>query len=71
MVYSPNYLYPLTQHYAENNGGAPRYHINNDEKFTGNNQMTFSRNVNRLRQETQQLANIHKKLIERYITENK
>lgn len=71
MVYSPNYLYPLKQHYAENNGGAPRYHINNDEKFTGNNQMTFSRNVNKLRQETQQLANIHKKLIERYITENK
>ena len=68
MVYHPNYLYPLRNHYAENLGGQPRYNINNDLRFTGNNNNNvFSNNVNKLRSETQALANQHKDLIDKFI----
>ena len=67
MVYHPNYLYPLRNHYAENLGGQPRYTINNDLHFTGNNNRIFSNNVNKLRSETQALANQHKDLIAKFI----
>ena len=67
MVYQPKYLYPLRNHYAQNNGGQPRYDINNNPNFTGKTQMTFGMNVNKLRQDTQKLANQHKLLIEKYI----
>tara|TARA_Y100000996_G_scaffold373028_1_gene322301 strand:- start:230 stop:997 length:768 start_codon:yes stop_codon:yes gene_type:complete len=68
MVYYPEYLYPLQNHYAENKGGPPRYDINNDPKFTNN--MMFANNVNSLRNDTLNLANQHKKLIEKYIKNN-
>ena len=29
-VYRPNYFYPLRQHFCSNEGGEPRYMINND-----------------------------------------
>tara|TARA_B110001452_G_scaffold265957_1_gene271687 strand:+ start:2283 stop:3050 length:768 start_codon:yes stop_codon:yes gene_type:complete len=67
MVYHPKYLYPLHNHLSINNGGQPRYDINNNPNFTGKTQMTFGMNVNKLRQEAQQLANQHKKLIETYL----
>lgn len=70
MVYSPGYLYPLKNHYAENNGGQPRYNINNDIAFTGNNQAIFSNNVNRLRNITYNLANVHKQVLEKYVKMN-
>ena len=71
MVYHPNYLYPLHNHFAENNGGKPRYDINNDPKFVGNNTETFSKNVSKLRQETQDMANRHKILIMKYLNRQK
>ena len=67
LVYSPNYLYPLNDHYASNNGGNPRYDINNDPNFTGNNNAIFSNNLNKLRLETKILADTHKQLIQKYI----
>jgi hypothetical protein len=67
LVYSPNYLYPLNNHYAVNNGVKPRYDINNDPNFVGNNQDAFSNNLNNLRLETKILADTHKKIIEDYI----
>jgi len=67
MVYYPNYLYPLQNHYAENKGGPPRYDINNDPKFAGKSNMIFANNVNTLRNDTLNMANKHKKLIEDYI----
>ena len=70
MVYHPKYLYPLYNHTAVNMGGQPRYVINNDGKFRGFNQMTFANNVNKLRKKTQDLANNHKLLIEKYIKHN-
>jgi hypothetical protein len=70
MVYYPNFLYPLQNHYAENNGGQPRYEINNNPNFTGNNQEIFTRNINKLRLTTQNLANKHKNLINLYINKS-
>jgi hypothetical protein len=67
IVYSPNYLYPLNNHYAANNGGKPRYNINNNPNFIGNNADTFNNNVNKLRNDTKILADTHKQLIQRYI----
>jgi hypothetical protein len=67
LVYSPDYLYPLINHYASNNGGKPRYDINNDPNFIGNSQGVFSNNLNKLRFETKILADKHKTLIEEYI----
>ena len=66
IVYHPNYLYPLKNHFAENKGGQPRYKINNDNNFALNNLM-FKNNVQKLRKDTQILANKHKKLIENYL----
>jgi len=66
MVYHPNYLYPLKNHYAENKGGAPRYKINNDDNFALNN-MIFKKKLEQLRKDTEILANKHKKLIENYL----
>ena len=75
MVYHPKYIYPLHNHFAANNGGAPRYDINNDPNFNGNNmpmvgQKIFSHNVMKLRLETQELANKHKSLIKKYLESN-
>jgi hypothetical protein len=67
MVYSPDYIYPLSKHYAENSGGNPRYNINNDPNFAGNTQTIFIDNLNKLRITTQKLADTHKKLIVEYI----
>ena len=71
MVYYPKYLYPLQNHLSVNNGGQPRYDIHNIKNFSGPNNQTFAANVNKLRNETQQIANYHKKLIEKYIENNK
>jgi hypothetical protein len=70
MVYHPNYLYPLLNHFSVNCGGQPRYDINNDRRFKTNNQMVFSNNLQKLRQETFNLANKHKQLIEKFLSNN-
>tara|TARA_A100001015_G_scaffold314330_1_gene423543 strand:- start:1131 stop:2582 length:1452 start_codon:yes stop_codon:yes gene_type:complete len=71
MVYYPKYLYPLQNHLCINNGGQPRYDIHNIPNFTGNgNRLIFQNNTIKLRNETQQLANYHKKILEKYIEEN-
>ena len=71
MVYYPEYLYPLHNHFAENNGGAPRYDINNNPKFAVNNKDIFSKNVNKLREDTLDMAKRHKILIMKYLNKNK
>jgi len=70
IVYHPKYLYALSNHYAENMGGQPRYEINNDPQFSNSNNLIMYMNVNNLRKSTQKLANDHKKLIEKYIDNN-
>ena len=72
MVYRPKYLYPLQDHLCINNGGEPRYDIHNIPNFTGNGNLEiFQNNTIKLRNETQQVANYHKKILEKYIEELK
>jgi len=62
-VYQPNYFYPLDNHFCSNDGGTPRYHINNNSHFHDNFQM----NLQELRGKAYQLAQKHKILIKNYI----
>tara|TARA_Y100000748_G_scaffold273422_1_gene247912 strand:+ start:49 stop:792 length:744 start_codon:yes stop_codon:yes gene_type:complete len=34
-VYKPDYFFPLNNHFCSNDGGRPRYIINNDKEFNG------------------------------------
>ena len=70
MVYYPMYLYPLHNHLSINNGGEPRYDIHNNKNFTGTNNITFAKNVQKLREETQKIANIDKLKIEKYLNKS-
>ena len=70
MVYHPKYLYPLNDHLAVNMGGKPRYDIHNIKNFDRQPPKQFSENVNKMRQQTHELSQQHKELIERYVIEN-
>jgi hypothetical protein len=63
MVYSPKYLYVLKNHYCSNDGGQPRYVINNDIHYT----KKINENTIKLRNFTFQLASKHKKFIENFL----
>ena len=67
MVYHPTYLYPLQQHFSSNDGGAPRYEINNNKNFAGKMGKNFNINTNKLRDDTNKLAERHKQLIVNYL----
>ena len=67
MVYYPTYLYPLQQHFCSNDGGAPRYEINNNKNFAGKMGQNFNINTNKLRDDTNKLAERHKQLIINYL----
>ena len=62
-VYSPNMFYPLSNHFCSNDGGQPRYTINNDPSYTLN--MSYNTNIIRINAKT--LALKHKTLIENYL----
>ena len=62
-VYKPQYFYPLKQHFCSNEGGNPRYTIDNNDTFTIN----FQNNLITLRQKTSILAMKDKKKIKEYI----
>ena len=64
-VYQPDYFYPLRQHFCSNQGGEPRYTINNTTNFLMNVQV----NTSALRQSTYVLSQKHKqKLIQKIQT---
>tara|TARA_Y100000816_G_scaffold292154_1_gene286104 strand:- start:152 stop:898 length:747 start_codon:yes stop_codon:yes gene_type:complete len=65
IVYKPNHFYPLHNHFCSNEGGKPRYVINNDDNFTDITK--FQTNVDDLRKKTFILAEEHKKLISQHI----
>lgn len=65
-VYQPNYFYPLKQHFCSNQGGQPRYEINNDTKF----KQEFAKNTQILRQNAYILAQEHKLRIQEYLSKN-
>lgn len=56
IVYKPNHFFPLKNHYCSNNGGKPRYEINNNRDF----HINFKEKLQKLRKNTKILANNHK-----------
>ena len=62
-VYKPQYFYPLKQHFCSNEGGNPRYTIDNNDTF----RINFQNNLVTLRQKTNILAMKDKKKIKEYI----
>ena len=66
-VYKPSLFFPLKNHYCSNDGGNPRYIINNDPLFLHN----CNNKIYNLRKFTFNLAQKHKQLIKKYILENK
>ena len=58
-VYQPNHFFPLKNHYCSNQGGEPRYVIDDKEDFMNHPH----ENVSGLRQKTMALAQKHKQLI--------
>jgi hypothetical protein len=67
LVYQPNYYYPLGNHFCSNDGGQPRYEIDNNRNFIGKDGQNFRANVDKLRNDTRILAEKHKGLIEKYL----
>ena len=65
-VYQPNNFYPLENHYCSNDGGNPRYVINNNNNFTNN----FKDNITELRKKTFELAKLHREKIVIYQSSN-
>jgi hypothetical protein len=65
LVYQPDYFFPLRNHYCSNEGGNPRYVVNNDDKFRDS--AAFQNNVNKLRLETKNLAEGHKVVLRKYL----
>ena len=61
-VYQPDNFFPLKNHFCSNQGGEPRYIINNNTDFLKNNEIA-QRNVNELRKNTMNLALKHRKWI--------
>lgn len=62
-VYRPNMFYPLPNQFCSNNGGPPRYTINNDPNYVLN--MKYNTEV--VRKHAKTLALKHKTLIEKYL----
>ena len=67
IVYSPKHLFPLSDHYCSNEGGEPRYNINNDINFLTNDQV-FQYKIKKLRDFTEKLAFEHRNKIESFIS---
>jgi hypothetical protein len=63
-VYSPDFFYPLKNHYCSNEGGEPRYTINADANFANN----AAKKLDELRESTRQLALKDSQKIINYIT---
>ena len=51
-VYKPNHFFPLKKHYCSNEGGTPRYAINNNSFFMNN----YKYNVEKLRKSSRELG---------------
>ena len=63
IVYSPNFYFPLSNHYSENMGGNPRYSINDNKYFKDN----YKENVAKLRQSCAFQAFLDRDKITKYI----
>jgi glycerol-3-phosphate cytidylyltransferase len=63
LVYQPKFFFPLKNHYCSNEGGAPRYHINNNENF-GND---IQNNLYQLRMSVNNMLTDHQKKLNAYL----
>lgn len=61
LVYQPNHFFPLKQHFCSNQGGEPRYEIDNNVNFRSE----IQKNVIELRTKTVALAEEHKLLLKK------
>lgn len=66
IVYKPDLFFPLHQHYCSNDGGEPRYKINNDDNFYGER---FNEKLQLLRNETESIAAVDKEKIKKYMNQ--
>lgn len=62
-VYKPDYFFPLKKHYCSNEGGNPRYAINNNSSFMKN----YKYNVEKIRKSSRDLAESHKYKLINYL----
>ena len=62
-LYSPTMFFPLKNHYCSNEGGTPRYTINNDPNYTLNLRM----NAGITRTDAKNIALKHKTLIQNHL----
>lgn len=62
-VYLPDMFFPLSNHYCSNEGGSPRYTINNDPNYT----LNMSYNTYLIREQAKNLALKHKTLIQNHL----
>ena len=62
-LYSPTMFFPLKNHYCTNDGGKPRYIINNDPLYVFN----MNYNTSLIRTKARNLALKHKTLIENHL----
>jgi hypothetical protein len=62
-VYHPDHFFPLKEHFCSNEGGLPRYEINNDPEFIDD----YKNKVTNLRKLAYELAENDKEKIEEYI----
>ena len=62
-IYKPDHFFPLKKHYCTNEGGKPRYKINDNATFMEN----YKYNVEKLRSSSRKLAENHKSKLNLYI----
>jgi hypothetical protein len=67
IVYSPKHFFPLMQHLCTNEGGEPRYVINNNPNYMDE----YERNTIKLRDDTEKLATNQKEIIDNFISASK
>jgi hypothetical protein len=65
-VYKPSYFFPLKKHYCSNEGGLPRYQVNDNPTFM----KIYKYNVERVRTGSKHIAESHKQKLINYLAMN-
>jgi hypothetical protein len=63
-VYKPSHFFPLNKHYCTNEGGLPRYAVNDNPLFMKN----YKVNVEKIRLGSKAIAESHKQKLIQYLT---
>lgn len=62
-VYKPDYYFPLKDHYCSNEGGSPRYVVNNNPTFW----LNYKKNVDKLRKRSLLKGIKDKPMVDHYV----